>query len=694
MVMALAASRKLKRIFSIRHSFIVLHYVYIIFFILLGAIPIYIGGGVPFVDAIFFSSGSATQSGLNTIDLNKINTFQQIVTYLLPFVSSTIFMHTLIVFVRIHFFEKRFEHIVEEAKKSSQFQRTVSAARRSRDNVRDGNVENGIMVLRAADGSALPTRTTETTQTPPNNETEDTPHSPEPPTGGRIVWDVPASRSAHQTAEEKAHYYDTSRSTAGAVHRSSIDSINEITDAGDVTRVETGPASSRRPRGLSRENSLSRSRSRLSFRKSIDSPLAPYLSYTPSIGRNSRFYDLTEEQRNELGGIEYRSLKTLAWILIGYYVVFQVLGVIVLVPYIMRSFKYGKVVNDFGVNKVWWAVYTPMSCFGNVGFTLTPDSMISFQRATFVLIFCAVLIVAGNTGFPLVLRFIIWCLFKMCPERYPDKRLELNFLLDHPRRCFTLLFPSRPTWWLFWILIVLNAADVILFLVLDLQTPVVESIPVGHRIINAFFQAISTRTAGTASVSIGSLHPGIQCSYLIMMYISVLPLAISIRRTNVYEEHSLGVYIPAGETSELQKGKRDEGTYIKAHIRRQLEFDLWYVFLGLFLICIAEGKRIADTNDYAFTAFGVFFEVVSAYGTVGESLGYPGINASLSGTFSTFSKLVIVAMEIRGRHRGLPYDVDRAVLLPSVTTPDSTFAPDGSRLERVKSRDTAKSGEN
>lgn len=77
------------------------------------------------------------------------------------------------------------------------------------------------------------------------------------------------------------------------------------------------------------------------------------------------------------------------------------------------------------------------------------------------------------------------------------------------------------------------------------------------------------------------------------MYISVLPLAISIRRTNVYEEHSLGIYV-APESAEA----RDEGTYIKAHIRRQLEFDLWYVFLGLFLICVAEGGRIADASDY------------------------------------------------------------------------------------------------
>ena len=45
--------------------------------------------------------------------------------------------------------------------------------------------------------------------------------------------------------------------------------------------------------------------------------VAPYLSWQPTIGRNSAFIDLTEDQREELGGIEYRSLKLLAAILIG-----------------------------------------------------------------------------------------------------------------------------------------------------------------------------------------------------------------------------------------------------------------------------------------------------------------------------------------------------------------------------------------
>jgi hypothetical protein len=145
-----------------------------------------------------------------------------------------------------------------------------------------------------------------------------------------------------------------------------------------------------------------------------------------------------------------------------------------------------------------------------------------------------------------------------------------------------------------------------------------------------------------------------------MMYISVLPIAISVRRTNVYEEKSLGVY--AGDTEEQEN--KAEPSYVGAHLRRQLSFDLWFVFLGLFVISIAEGSRISS-GDPAFTLFCVLFEIVSAYGTVGLSLGYPGIDASLSAEFNVISKLVIIAMQIRGRHRGLPYALDRAILLPS-----------------------------
>lgn len=94
--------------------------------------------------------------------------------------------------------------------------------------------------------------------------------------------------------------------------------------------------------------------------------------------------------------------------------------------------------------------------------------MISFQGAVLPLIIGSFLIVIGNTGFPCMLRFVIWASNKVVP-RNSGIWEELSFLLDHPRRCFTLLFPSNATWWLFWILVLLNGIDLIFFIILDVS---------------------------------------------------------------------------------------------------------------------------------------------------------------------------------------------------------------------------------
>jgi Trk-type K+ transport system membrane component len=406
----------------------------------------------------------------------------------------------------------------------------------------------------------------------------------------------------------------------------------------------------------------SRSKSRtlgsfLTRTKEEDEDPMPYLSWTPTIGRNSNFVDLTEEQREELGGIEYRALKMLALILTVYFVGFHLLGMACLTPWIRYTPTYKAVIDKVGVNAYWWGIFTPASMFNDLGFTLTPDSMISFQFAVLPLVLGTFLIIIGNTGFPCMLRFVIW-LCSICMPKGSAKWEELKFLLDHPRRCFTLLFPSKANWWLFWVLIGLNGIDLIFFIILDLNDPTVISLPPGFRFLDGLFQAAATRTAGFAVVNIADLHPAIQVSYLIMMYISIFPIAMSMRQTNVYEEKSLGVWADKDSDDE-------QSSYLSHHLRRQLSFDLWFVFLGFFLIAIVEGARLENTNEYAFSLFSVLFEIVSAYGTVGLSLGFPGVNASFSGQFKTISKLIIIAMQIRGRHRGLPYALDRAILLPS-----------------------------
>ena len=103
---------------------------------------------------------------------------------------------------------------------------------------------------------------------------------------------------------------------------------------------------------------------------SRDKDSVPYLSWQPTIGRNSAFVDLTEEQREELGGIEYRSLKLLALILVcmrrcyplynryllvlAYFLLWHLLGVVLLLPWIIRTDTWGTVVDEDGINRPWW----------------------------------------------------------------------------------------------------------------------------------------------------------------------------------------------------------------------------------------------------------------------------------------------------------------------------------------------------
>jgi potassium uptake Trk family protein len=397
----------------------------------------------------------------------------------------------------------------------------------------------------------------------------------------------------------------------------------------------------------------------------------PGLSNQVTVGRNSNFGGLTPHDREELGGVEYRSLKLLLKVIVALYAGLHIFGIIGLVPWILHcASKYREVLASNGQNNVWWAIYSTQTMISNLGFTLTPDSMVSFRDASWPMVLLTFLAFAGNTCHPIILRFILWVMQKLVPRR-SSLREPLQFLLDHPRRCYTLLFPRNVTWILFGILFVMNFIDALLIVVLDLDNPEVNALPMASRILAATFQAASARHTGTASFNLAKVNPAVQFSLLTMMYIAVFPIAMSVRGSNTYEESALGRYATNSEPEESQLAS----SYMVQHIRNQLSFDLWYIFLGTFCICIAQAKEIADPENAAFSVFAIMFECVSAYGNVGLSLGTNSTLTSLSGDFTVFSKLVICAVMLRGRHRGLPYALDHAVMLPG----DQLEGMDGDR---------------
>ena len=88
----------------------------------------------------------------------------------------------------------------------------------------------------------------------------------------------------------------------------------------------------------------------------------------------------------------------------------------------------------------------------------------------------------------------------------------------------------------------------------------------------------------------------------------------------------------------------------------------WLAAAVLVIVMIETSSFLAD--PVTFSVFNVIFEVVSAYGCVGISLGLPNANYSFAGGWHTASKVVLCAVMLRGRHRNLPVALDRAVRLP------------------------------
>ncbi|KAA1472124.1 TrkH-domain-containing protein [Dentipellis sp. KUC8613] len=418
-----------------------------------------------------------------------------------------------------------------------------------------------------------------------------------------------------------------------------------------------------------------------------------YFSFPVRVGRNSHFRGLSEDDYDELGGVEYRALNALLWIVPLYHFASLLIPFIVIAPYMsMSRWKptFHQPLQHRDINPVWYSAFEIVGGWANTGMSLVDQNLIPFQTAYPLLLFLIYLGLAGNTA------FLSWTIYK-CTPRNSRLRETLHFLLDHPRRCFIYLFPSRQTWFLLIVLLSLNLTDWVFFLLLDIGNPTVEAIPVGLRILIGALQAVAVRLAGYQSLAIAALAPAVKVLYVVMMYVSAYPLAMSIRATNVYEEKSLGVFNSEEQSEEDIENEADYvgmqsrvsimGRYLRRHIRRQLAHDLWWLAFALFLMCIVERGNL-DNPAFAtwFNIFSIIFEMVSAYSTVGLSLGIPTENYSFAGAMHTLSKLILMAVMLRGRHRGLPVALDRAILLPTEFLQRATQKAQQIKREHIEKR--------
>jgi Trk-type K+ transport system membrane component len=364
---------------------------------------------------------------------------------------------------------------------------------------------------------------------------------------------------------------------------------------------------------------------------------------------------ITDEELNTTLGsdllLEYRALGKLI-ILVPVYIIstnlvcFLALGINASVSEKTRS-----VIEKYNISPWWFASFHTVTGFGNAGMSLLSDNLMQFSNDAGVLVPIAFLIIFGNTFFPIGFRWLISALWKI------TKNPVYDYLLKNPRRCFTHLFPRVETNLLFFILVGVLVTEFVSFIWLDWNFVTGDT---EQKILIGYFTSVSTRAAGFNCIDISQLSSAMLVLFVALMYLSAYPVSISVKQSNVF----------------LEKTEATVDTYA-SQAKSFLFRDMSWMYILFFFICAVEAPHLRSEAglDKFFTEFRVLFEVVSAYGNVGLSMGYPTINFSFCGTWHTASKgtffflffsfflAMLVVVMLLGRHRGIPDSVDPSVQL-------------------------------
>jgi trk system potassium uptake protein len=257
---------------------------------------------------------------------------------------------------------------------------------------------------------------------------------------------------------------------------------------------------------------------------------------------------------------------------------------------------------------VWRGVFHSVSAFCNAGFALQPDSIVMFGSDTFALAVHACLIVLGGLGF-VVLAWLWSRYVRRIPGRAP---VQVRVVL--------------------WLSAMLLIAGALVYGLLEWNASL-AGLSTYEKLLNAAFQSVTMRTAGFNSVDLTLMRPASILLMLGFMFIGASPGGTGggIKVTTVAV---LAAAVP--EVIGLRGGATLFGRSVPA-VTLQRAATIAVVAtatagLSLFLLLI--------TEDAPFIVLA--FEVISALGTVGLSLG-------VTGSLSAMGKAVIIATMFIGR---------------------------------------------
>nr|WP_223876788.1 potassium transporter TrkG [Lactiplantibacillus songbeiensis] len=257
------------------------------------------------------------------------------------------------------------------------------------------------------------------------------------------------------------------------------------------------------------------------------------------------------------------------------------------------------------------SMYHAVMSFCNAGFDVFGNSLMDFRSDSYVLIVTMVLIIAGGLG------FLVWRDLLLFHERH---RLTLNSKL-------TLVTT-----------ISLFVAGFILLLITERDLAI---LPAGtswfNRTVNTLFLSVTPRTAGLTTIPTQSLRVGSLFLLMVLMFVGGTPgsTAGGIKTT------TFGILML--QSIAQLRGRQDVEFSHRRFSQSNISRALLLIFLASVVISVAT-LILAQTETIP-KEFGleyVVFEVLSAFGTVGLSLG-------LTPHLTVIGKLVIMLLMFIGR---------------------------------------------
>ncbi len=282
------------------------------------------------------------------------------------------------------------------------------------------------------------------------------------------------------------------------------------------------------------------------------------------------------------------------------------------------------------------AVFLSVSAFCNAGFALWPDNLMQWRDHLGVNLVVMGLITCGGLGF-----FVLDEMLRVFVQRLRWKapRVARFSVAQAPRFKPHLGFNSRLVLGVSAALLVGGAA---ILLVSNLGNSAWKDATLADRVLTSFFQSVTCRTAGFATVDTAAFSDLSLLAMVLLMFIGGSPgsCAGGIKTTTFCVLAGYFISQFRGRSQVVVMGRAVESrTMNKALLL--FYFSILTVFAGVFFLVLTENGT-AHHGEGPFRLLDLLFEVVSAFGTVGLSI-------NVTPRLSDAGKLLICLIMFIGR---------------------------------------------